>query len=177
MPTDAVFGSDAPWPTSGACNRRRFSTAMGTRCGVGAMLLEAVGIEKVYRHGWRRRPQAAVLAGVDLALCPSEAVGVVGPSGAGKTTLGMVLAGILKPDRGMLRYGQTDLWACGRRRRRHLAQDLQMVFQHPETTFDPRWTLARSLAEAYVLRKARPTAEFNVSTGAGSPRDRRSIAL
>ncbi len=120
------------------------------------MLLEAVGIQKAYRRGWQRRPQAVVLAGVDLSLSRAETVGVVGPSGAGKTTLGMVLAGILRPDRGILRYKGTDLWACGRRR--HLAQDLQMVFQHPETTFDPRWTLARSLAEAYMLRKARPTA-------------------
>ena len=122
------------------------------------MLLEAAGIEKAYRRGWGRRPRAAVLAGVDLALCPSETVGVVGPSGAGKTTLGMVLAGIFRPDRGVLRYKGTDLWACGRHRRRHLARDLQMVFQHPETTFDPRWTLASSLAEAYALRGARATA-------------------
>ena len=121
------------------------------------MRLEAIGIGKAYCRGWRRRPQAAVLSAVDLSLGPGETVGVVGPSGIGKTTLGMVLAGILKPDRGQLRYRGIDIWAADKRRRRHLLQDLQMVFQHPETTFDPRWTLERSLAEAFFIRKMRPT--------------------
>jgi peptide/nickel transport system ATP-binding protein len=123
-----------------------------TRSGAGAMLLEAVALEMTYPRGWRRRAGKPVLKGVNLSLGTGEVVGVVGESGSGKTTLGMLLAGILKPDRGAVRYAGTDLWACGCRRRRHLARNLQMVFQHPETTFDPCWSLARSLGEAFVLR-------------------------
>ncbi len=123
------------------------------------MLLEAAGIEMAYRRGWRRRPGHLVLSAVDLALETGESIGVTGISGSGKTTLGMVLTGILKPDRGRLVYQGIDLWAAGKQRRRHLAQDLQMVFQHPETTFDPLWTLERSLAEAFVLRNARPASD------------------
>ena len=120
------------------------------------MEIKAVNISKVYRTGWMRRSHRLVIENVNLTLFPGQRVGIVGPSGSGKTTLGLILAGILKPDRGQLYFGQTDLWKAEPKRRRRLGQQMQMIFQHPESTFDPRWTMARSLAEAFTLRNKCP---------------------
>lgn len=122
------------------------------------MRVEADHISKTYGMGWMRRHYRPVLENVNLSLQQGQRVGIVGGSGAGKTTLGLILAGILKPDQGRLRLGDVDLWAAKPRTRRRLGQQLQMVFQHPENTFDPRWTLARSLAEPFILQGRRPAA-------------------
>ncbi|GAB6906496.1 Oligopeptide transport ATP-binding protein OppF [Desulfosarcina cetonica] len=115
------------------------------------MHVEARGISKIYGSGWLIRRRRLVLDGIDMALAPGKRIGIVGRSGAGKTTLGLILAGILRPDTGQLRCGGIDLWTAGRQVRRRLGQRLQMVFQHPESSFDPRWTLARSLEEPFRL--------------------------
>jgi len=120
------------------------------------MRVEADHISKAYGTGWMHRHLRPVFENVNLSLRKGQRVGIVGRSGAGKTTLGLILAGILKPDQGRLRLGDVDLWAAKPRIRRRLGQQLQMVFQHPESTFDPRWTLALSLAEPFLLQGRRP---------------------
>jgi len=115
------------------------------------MKIEARHISKVYRTGWVVRQRRTVIDEVDLDLAPDSRLGIVGRSGAGKTTLGLILAGILRPDQGFLRCDGVDLWAAERGVRRRLGQQLQMVFQHPESTFDPRWKMLRSLEEPFHL--------------------------
>lgn len=115
------------------------------------MRIEARKITKAYHTGWMRRRHRPVLEEIDLILAPGRRIGIVGPSGAGKTTLGLILAGILRPDQGCLCCGEADLWTVPFRLRRKLGRQLQMVFQHPESTFDPRWTMARSLQEPFIL--------------------------
>ena len=122
------------------------------------MRIELRHISNAYRTGWIVRHRRPVIDGVDLDLSPDRRIGVVGPSGAGKTTLGLILAGILRPDRGYLRCDGVDLWAADRRERRRLGQQLQMVFQHPESTFDPRWNMLRSLEEPFRLSGRVPSA-------------------
>ena len=120
------------------------------------MPIEIMHVSKTYRTGWMRRRQRPVIEDVNLTLQQGQRVGIVGRSGAGKTTLGLILAGILKPDQGRLCLGNVDLWAAKPGIRRRMGQQLQMVLQHPESTFDPRWTLARSLAEPFILQGRRP---------------------
>ena len=120
------------------------------------MRVELHDVAMGYGGGWltgkgRRR----VLDSLGLTIEPGQRLGIVGPSGAGKTTLGLILAGIRRPDRGCLCCDGVDLWRLRGRQRRRLGQRLQMVFQHPETTFDPRWTMEQSLAEAFYLRGLR----------------------
>jgi peptide/nickel transport system ATP-binding protein len=91
-----------------------------------------------FRHG-RRQPW--VLRGIDIEVGPGEIVGLHGDSGAGKTTLGRLLAGYLGPDRGTVRVDDVPVIGTGPR-------PVQLVFQHPELAVDPRWTLAEILAEA-----------------------------
>lgn len=121
------------------------------------MRIEALDLCKAYGTGWIRRRYRPVLEAIDLVVSPGARIGVVGPSGAGKTTLGLMLAGIVRPDRGSLLCNGADLWASAPRERKRLGRKLQMVFQHPESTFDPRWTMARSLKEPFVLSGLTPS--------------------
>lgn len=98
-------------------------------------MLQAEGIW--FRYA-RDRPW--VLAGEDLEIAPGEVVGLCGPSGGGKSTLGRVLAGHLRPDRGLV---AVDGAAPRTRRAPH---PVQLVLQQPERAIDPRWTVRQALA-------------------------------
>jgi peptide/nickel transport system ATP-binding protein len=128
------------------------------------MRLEAHHISKAYQTGWMRRTPRPVLQDVDLSLDRGETVGVVGKSGAGKTTLGCILTGILRPDSGMLRYEGADFWTAEPAARKEMGRKLQMVLQHPESAFNPRWSMRESLAEPFRLRGAEPTPDVLAAT-------------
>lgn len=84
--------------------------------------------------------QPWVLAGVDLRVGAGEVVGLCGPSGGGKSTLGRVLAGLVDPVRGRVTVD-------GRRPRAGRApHPVQLVLQQPERAMDPRWTVRQVLA-------------------------------
>ncbi|MGR5240188.1 ATP-binding cassette domain-containing protein [Photobacterium damselae] len=76
----------------------------------------------------------------DLVLNRGDIIGICGESGCGKSTLASVLAGYQKLDAGEL---NVPLHPKGQ------ANPVQWIEQHPEKTFDPHWTIARSLKEAY----------------------------
>jgi len=120
------------------------------------MFLEINQVVKSYRSGGRKRPARRVLNGIDLSLEPGEIIGITGDSGAGKTTLGLIIAGILRPDSGTFCFAGTDLWASNATIRKSISRRLQIVFQHPESTFDPQWTIHQSLSEPFILCGVRP---------------------
>jgi peptide/nickel transport system ATP-binding protein len=126
------------------------------------MCLEINQIVRSYRPPGVRSTPKKVLSGVDLTLKPGEIIGITGNSGAGKTTLGLILAGILQPDNGKVHLAGTDLWASDTAIRKRISRKLQMVFQHPESTFDPRWTMQQSLSEPFRLSGIRP--DFSLLT-------------
>ena len=100
-----------------------------------------------------------VLDGINLRINPGDRIGITGESGVGKTTLGLILAGIKCPDHGKVLFSGTDLWAADTAGRKQINRKLQMVFQHPETTFDPRWTIHQSLSEPFRLNGIRPDSQ------------------
>lgn len=98
-------------------------------------MLRASGVR--FRYA-RRGPW--IVDGADLEVARGEVVGLRGPSGAGKTTLGRVLAGYLAADAGTVEVDGRPLPSSG-------VSPVQLAFQDPELAIDPRWRLHEVLAE------------------------------
>lgn len=114
-------------------------------------LLELEGVEVHFpiRGGLLGRLRGTVRAvdGVSLHVAAGETLGLVGESGSGKSTLGRAALRLIEPTAGRVRVEGVDLTAASaealRRHRRHL----QMIFQDPHSSFDPRAQLAASVGE------------------------------
>ncbi|MFI0737007.1 dipeptide ABC transporter ATP-binding protein [Streptomyces sp. NPDC021100] len=107
-------------------------------------LLEAVGLRQEFGRG---RRAVTALDGVSLTVRPGETVGVVGESGSGKTTLGRALVRLLTPTAGEIRYQGRDIGRLGERALRPFRSELQMVFQDPVSSLNPRRGIGESIAD------------------------------
>jgi ABC-type glutathione transport system ATPase component len=97
------------------------------------------------------RKPAPVLHGVDIRVGRGETVGIVGESGSGKTTLGRALLGLVKPAAGTVSFDGSDITALDEKARRPLRRRMQMIFQDPMSSLNPRHTIGRILTEPLLL--------------------------
>jgi peptide/nickel transport system ATP-binding protein len=88
---------------------------------------------------------------VSLEVATGETLGVVGESGSGKSTLAKVIVGLLDPDAGGIEFNGQDLSRLGRRERRPLRREIQMVFQDPYGSLNPRHRVERILTEGPLV--------------------------
>jgi len=115
------------------------------------MLLKAINLHKQFSSR-RGKDRTMVLNGVGFSLKRGETMGIVGESGAGKTTLALIVCGLLQPDRGEVRLNGEHAPARPESRSKRIHLPVQIVWQHPETAFNPRWKLRRSLKEPLHIR-------------------------
>jgi ABC-type glutathione transport system ATPase component len=97
------------------------------------------------------RKPVPVLHGVDIRVGRGETVGIVGESGSGKTTLGRALLGLVKPAAGTVTFDGSDITALDEKARRPLRRRMQMIFQDPMSSLNPRHTIGRILTEPLLL--------------------------
>jgi peptide/nickel transport system ATP-binding protein len=97
------------------------------------------------------RPAKPVVDRVSLAVARGEVVGIVGESGSGKTTLGRALLGLIAPLSGSITFDGQEIAGLGEAAMRPLRRRMQMIFQDPMSSLNPRHTIGRILTGPALL--------------------------
>lgn len=118
-------------------------------------LVEVRRLSKTFDGGeplWGgKRGQVHAVVDVSLDIAAGETLGLVGESGSGKSTLGRLILRLIEPSSGSIRFDGHDVLAAGGSEMRRLRRDMQIIFQDPFGSMDPRMTVGQILAEPQVI--------------------------
>jgi oligopeptide/dipeptide ABC transporter ATP-binding protein len=121
-----------------------------------APLLEARNLKKHFpvRSGLFAPKQFVhAVDGVDLSVRRGETLGIVGESGCGKSTLGRLLLRLIEPSAGEIRFEGENLLALGAKALRHKRRDLQIIFQDPYGSLNPRMRVGNIIGEGLEIHR------------------------
>ena len=123
-----------------------------------APLLEVRDMRKAFpivRGHSLRRSIGAIIAvdGVSLTLGSGETLGLVGESGCGKSTLARCILRLIEPTAGEIEFDGRDVRACDKRELRRLRRDMQIIFQDPYASLNPRMRVEQLVAEPLLVHE------------------------
>jgi ABC-type oligopeptide transport system ATPase subunit len=121
-------------------------------------LLEIRNLTKIFPHsespfGGKSRGEVRAVDDVSLDIYAGETLGLVGESGSGKSTLGRLILRLIEPTSGTVRLEGRDLLAASRGEMRRLRRDLQIIFQDPFASLDPRFRVEDVIAEPLIIHR------------------------
>jgi oligopeptide/dipeptide ABC transporter ATP-binding protein len=120
-----------------------------------AVLLEARNLSRTFRLAgyWRQGPELKAVDNVSFTLEEGETFGLVGESGCGKSTLARLILALLPPTRGEVWFSGHHLHKLDRAALKAVRRQMQIIFQDPYSSLNPRMTIARLLEEPYVIHR------------------------
>lgn len=127
-------------------------------------ILKAEDVGLVYESGLIFKKRHEVLKSISLQLQSGKTVGLMGPSGSGKTTLGKILAGIERPTSGRIFFAGRELGTMSKSENIAFRRAVQMVFQDPEGSLNPKKSIDQSIAEVLAMLKI-PRERWKKMTG------------
>jgi len=118
-------------------------------------LLKVENLKKYYPVSggllYRHLGNIKAVDGVSFYIKEGETLGLVGESGCGKSTLGRTIIRLEEPTAGKIIYRRTDIAKLDRKQLRGLRKEIQIIFQDPQSSLDPRMTIGQSIGEALLI--------------------------
>lgn len=114
-------------------------------------LIETVGLKKYFKVG--KNAYLHAVDGINMKIYKGETVGVVGESGCGKSTLGRSILRLIEPTEGKILYNGEDITKINRRKMKQMRQNMQIIFQDPYASLDPRKSVVEIIAEYMIINK------------------------
>ncbi len=114
-------------------------------------IIETRDLKKYFSVG--KNAQLHAVDGINLTLYPGKTIGVVGESGCGKSTLGRTILQLLKPTGGEVLYKGENICSASKARMNELRSKMQIIFQDPYSSLNPRMTVEQLIAEYMIVAK------------------------
>jgi ABC-type oligopeptide transport system ATPase subunit len=125
--------------------------------------LEVRNLSKSFKVGsetFGRSPRVKAVDGVSFSIQPGTTMGLVGESGSGKTTVARMITRLVQPDEGEVLVDGQDVLGRGLIGSRRFSRLIQIVFQDPTSSLNPRWKVGRLIGEGISVHKLRPRSQI-----------------
>lgn len=119
------------------------------------VLFEVNNLKKIFKTSttWGKPLHVYAVNGVSLSIYKGETLGLVGESGSGKSTFGKTLIRLYRPDGGKILFRGVDITDLGNRKLRPFRKDMQIIFQDPFSSLNPRIRVGKAIEEPLIVHR------------------------